>query len=249
VENLATIADQVFVVHEVAGSLVPSQKRAPSMRAYFERVTAAEKKFFGVPRVSPPNIRHLAMMSGDASHLPLEVYGEALNSEVFVVFGASFLKGDIGRFLEEKQAINCHIGMSPFYRGSATTFWAMWDGNPHLVGATIHHLTRRLDGGDIICHAVPTVEGVNDSFEFTMKAVKVCHDALLELLVSGSIWRRPWIKQDKHLEVKHVKSAAFTEQVAAEWIAREPDVASIAEQLTSKESDACLKNLVHCYKS
>jgi len=246
VRDLARIADLVYVVHEVAGSLVPSSKRTEPFKSYFERVSAAEKKLFGLPHISPTNVRHISMMSGDASHLPLEAYGEALDSDVFVVFGASFLRGELGKLLEEKLAINCHIGMSPYYRGSATTFWAMWDGNPNYVGATIHHLTSRLDGGDIICHAVPTTEGVSDSFDFTMKAVRVCHDALLHLLVSGSLWRRPWIKQNKELEVKHVKKAAFTEEVAAAWLELNPGAEAIARDLTQKQS---LGEFVHCFRA
>lgn len=246
VRDLAGIADLVYVVHEVAGSLIPSTKRTEPLKSYFERVSAAEKKLFGLPHISPANVRHISMMSGDASHLPLEVYGDALNSDVFVVFGASFLKGELGQLLEDRLAINCHIGMSPYYRGAATTFWAMWDGNPHYVGATIHHLTSRLDGGDIICHAVPTTEGIGDSFEFTMKAVRVCHEALRHLLVSGSVWRRPWVKQNRALEVKHVKKAAFTEEVAAEWLERNPSAAAIDSDLASKQK---LEDFVHCFRA
>ena len=46
----------------------------------------------------------MSMLSGDASVVPLETYGAALDAEVFVVFGASFLKGALGRFLEEHRA-------------------------------------------------------------------------------------------------------------------------------------------------
>jgi len=237
VQKLATIADTVYVVHEVAGSLLPNPKHGEAFQDYFGRVRAAEKKYFGIPAFSPPNVRHLSMLSGDASGLPLDsVYGECLSAEVFVVFGASFLKRDIGNLLEERRAINCHMGVSPFYRGAATTFWALWDQHPQYVGATLHHLTQKLDGGDIICHALPTVENADDGFEFTMKAVKVCHDVLLRLLVNGDVWRWLWEKQDKELQIKSCKKSLFTDEVAAEWLVKCPNAAEIAACLQAPEN-------------
>ena len=44
------------------------------------------------------------------------------------------------------------MGISPYYRGTDCNFWALYDGNPHLVGATIHYLSEGLDSGDIAYH-------------------------------------------------------------------------------------------------
>ena len=45
--------------------------------------------------------------------------------------------------------LNVHCGLSPYYRGSFCTEWAliMWD--PANIGVTVHELTRDIDGGAI----------------------------------------------------------------------------------------------------
>ena len=65
----------------------------------------------------------------------------ALKSDLFIVFGSSFIKNEwLINFLIKK-AINIHMGLSPFYKGSSCNFWALYD-NPEHVGATIHYLSR-----------------------------------------------------------------------------------------------------------
>lgn len=218
IRRISALTDVLYVVQEVAGSLTPGKQASSAFAEYFSKVKASEQKYFGDVQFSPNNTRTLSILSGDASKLELRSYGDALNSEIFVVFGASFLKGELGNFLESRRAINCHIGLSPYYRGSATTFWALRDGNYRHNGATIHHLTSTLDGGDIICHALPTLgDDVKDAFDFTMKTVKVAHDALLKMLESGFLWRCVWTKQMSSLLLRSCKKSDFTESVASNW--------------------------------
>ncbi|MHB8066496.1 MAG: formyltransferase family protein [Desulfobaccales bacterium] len=54
--------------------------------------------------------------------------------------------------------VNLHLGLSPYYRGAGTNFWALSDGNPHLVGATIHVLDEDVDTGPIYQHVRPIPE-------------------------------------------------------------------------------------------
>jgi methionyl-tRNA formyltransferase len=62
--------------------------------------------------------------------------------------GTSIVKD---RILEtSKLALNLHWGLSPYYRGSACTEWALINWDPFNIGVTIHKLTRILDGGDIL---------------------------------------------------------------------------------------------------
>ena len=233
IHRLADITDTLYVVQEVAGSVSTRQESGDALETYFTKVHEAEQKYFGGIRFTPANVRTMSMLSGDASAVPLETYGTALDAEVFVVFGASFLKGALGRFLEQRRAINCHIGLSPYYRGSATTFWAVYDENYAHNGATIHHLTSKLDGGDIICHCLPTMQGVENGFEFTMKTVKVTHDALIEILSNGDIWRWMWQPQDPELKMRYCRKNDFTAEVARSWLDVQPTSKYISEKLSS----------------
>lgn len=47
-------------------------------------------------------------------------------------------------------SLNLHWGLSPYYRGSHCTQWAILNWDPYNIGVTIHKLTKKIDGGDIL---------------------------------------------------------------------------------------------------
>ena len=105
---------------------------------------------------------------------------QALSSDLYIIFGSSFIKGWLIDYLIEKRAINIHMGLSPYYRGSSCNFWAMYDQNPEYVGATIHRLSKGLDSGDMFFHCLPNMKNTKNPFDFTMQSVKVAHEAIIE---------------------------------------------------------------------
>ena len=46
--------------------------------------------------------------------------------------------------------INLHWGLSPYYRGTHCTEWALINWDPYNIGVTIHKLTKIIDGGSIL---------------------------------------------------------------------------------------------------
>jgi len=123
------------------------------MEKYLSKVIDAEKQVFGGLRFSPPKAQTLSIKNGDLNRIEIGLLADALRSDVYVVFGASFIKGPLIDFLVANKAINIHMGISPYYRGSSCNFWAIYDGNPDLVGATVHLLSRNLDSGPMLFHA------------------------------------------------------------------------------------------------
>ena len=124
-------------------------------------------------------MRSLAIKLGDLNLLKPKQIAPALESDIYVVFGSSFIKGWLTDFLTQNHAVNIHKGLSPYYRGSSCNFWALFDGKPEYVGATIHLLSKGLDSGPIIFHAVPKLDDENP-FEFTMRSVVVAQETLTE---------------------------------------------------------------------
>jgi methionyl-tRNA formyltransferase len=47
-------------------------------------------------------------------------------------------------------ALNLHWGLSPYYRGTHCTEWALINWDPRNVGVTVHRLTKAIDGGDVL---------------------------------------------------------------------------------------------------
>ncbi|MEM6625766.1 MAG: formyltransferase family protein [Pseudomonadota bacterium] len=237
IAGLADIADEVFAVQECA-TLFPGQvedffKKSEVMQTYFSYVTASEAEVFGAARFSPSNVRSLSMKVGDVSRVPLETLAPALDADVFVVFGASYIKGDLIDRLIEKRAINIHMGVSPYYRGSSCNFWALYDGNPDLVGATIHMLSKGLDSGPMLFHALPRPEPTAP-FTLGMRAVKAAHTALIDAIASGELFTLQGEVQDKSLEIRYTRNRDFDDDVAAEYLARGLTAATVGQMLADR---------------
>lgn len=222
--QLSQVAETVHFVSEVTtvfpGEVNDFYKKSDVMQTYFSQVIAAEKKVFGEIRFLPANVRTLALRSGDLNRTTPDQLADALSADVFVVFGSSYIKGWLIDLLVEKQAINIHMGISPYYRGSSCNFWALYDDNPAYVGATIHMLSKGLDSGDMLFHCVPKLAAGDTSFDFTMRSVAVAHKGLVVAIKTGEIFNMPRIKQDKTQEVRYTKNVEFTDAVAEEFMNR-----------------------------
>lgn len=237
-ERLAEVAETVFMVQECVtvfpGVVGDFYKRTDIMQNYFSRVIAAEGEVFGRPRFLPPNVRQLALRTGDVSLAELDIFGDALEADIFIVFGASWIRPPLVDVLVSKRAINIHMGMSPYYRGSSTNFWAMYDRRPEMVGATVHLLSRGLDSGGILYHVRPRPEAV-DPFVFGMLAVDAAQKSLVNRVASGEISNMVPLVQDRSLELRYTKNEHFTDVVAGEYLARLPAPSELLGALKSAE--------------
>lgn len=66
-----------------------------------------------------------------------------------VVYGSSIIKEPLLSAFKQR-IINVHLGLSPYYRGSGTNFWALVNGELEFVGATFMHLDANIDTGKIL---------------------------------------------------------------------------------------------------
>ena len=247
IHTLAEVADELFVVQETktsfAGKREAVHPKSDVMEAYFARVMAAERQVFDAPAFSPGNAQSMALFMGDLSFFPLETFGPALDADVFMVFGASYIRGDLADYLVEKRCVNIHMGVSPYYRGSACNFWALYDGRPELVGATIHILSKGLDSGPILFHAMPR-PGEIDGFLLGMQAVRAAHVALAERIRDGSVLQLDSVPQDRGLELRYTRSRDFTDDVAREYLDRLLEPKDIHAVLDKPRTDFPLKDAV-----
>lgn len=245
-ETLASVADEVFVVLE-SNTVFPGEipdffRKSPVMQEYMSRVTGAERAVFGPVRPLPARTRAMALRMGDVSRVPLDAFGPALDADLFVVFGASYIKGPLIDHLVARRALNIHMGVSPFYRGSSCNFWALHDGRPDYVGGTIHLLSKGLDSGAMLRHAVPGPDAV-DPFLLGMLGVRAAHEALLESIRAGELDALTPVTQDKSLEMRYSRHAEFTDEVAQAYLASAPTPEAIGAALSRRD----LSVLLHPY--
>jgi hypothetical protein len=248
IDSLASIADEVFAIQE-CNTVFPGEvddffRKSPTMQDYFSRVIAAEREVFGEARFPrSQNVRQLPIKMGDVSRLDLNSLAPSMQSDVFVVFGASYIKGPLCDALVARRAINIHMGVSPQYRGSSTNFWAMYDRRPGFVGATIHLLGNGLDSGPILFHALPKAQRV-DPFVYGMLAVRTAHDALVEQIANAHIRDLEPFAQDRSKELRYTRNVEFTDEVASEYLTRLPTPSQMESDIAHRDSTAFIRPVI-----
>ena len=223
IEKLAQVADVVYAVVETTtafpGLVDDFYRKSPVMQRYFARVLEAEIALFGDHKPLPRNVRTLPIRMGDLSIFSEQQLSSVLSSDHYLVFGSSFIRGWLADALVVRGAVNIHLGLSPYYRGTACNFWAMYDGRPSYVGATVHMLSHGLDSGAILFHVRPSFDGQNQ-FLFTMQAVEDVQLEIARRVKEGTLSAVVPIEQDKSLQLRYSRNRDFTDEIASEFLER-----------------------------
>jgi len=225
---LSEICDELYVVQEcgtIFPGIIPGHYPASeSMKKYFQNVIDAQKLLFGNSYVNEKNknIKLLPLHMGDLNKYSVNLLKAFLKSDFYVVFGSSYIKGELVDFLVENKAINIHMGVSPYYRGTDCNFWALYDDNPNLVGATIHMLSKGLDSGPILYHAMSNLK--SNPFEYTMSAVKSAFHSLTERIKDKSIFKIKSEIQNDSNEIRYSKKEEFTDEIVNNFLAKDIDL-------------------------
>ena len=220
---LSSICDELYVIQEcntIFPGLIPGNYPVSSvMEDYFKKVNIAQNKLFENSYIdNKKNIKILPMVSGDLKKCSVKFLSDFLNSDIYIVFGSSYIKGDLVEFLIKQKTINIHMGVSPYYRGADCNFWALYDNNPHLVGATIHLLSKGLDSGPILYHAMSDIK--TDPFEYSMSSVKSAFHSLAKKIKDKSIFSITPLIQNLDLEIRYSKKIEFNEAIVKEYYQR-----------------------------
>jgi len=105
----------------------------------------------------------------------------AARADACVVFGPGLIKTPVLECLPEF-TVNLHLGLSPWYRGSATLFWPFYFMQPQMAGVTIHHLVKAADAGEIIAQSRPNLTTGMGIHDVGSAAVVRAVDDILEIL-------------------------------------------------------------------
>ena len=230
IQLLSSLSEELFVVQECGtifpGSIKGNYDVSKTIETYFQKVQVAQLSIFGNRYInnSEKNMKILPIVFGDLNQCSLDSLTDFLKSDIYVVFGSSYIKGELVDFLVNQKAINIHAGVSPYYRGTDCNFWALYDDNPHLVGSTIHLLSKGLDSGPMLYHAMSNLK--TNPFEYTMSTVKSAFHSIAERIKDGSIFTIKPLIQDKVKEVRYTKKSNFSEQRVKEYFEKKIDLNS-----------------------
>ena len=79
-------------------------------------------------------------------------------------------------------ALNLHWGLSPYYRGTHCTEWALINWDPYNIGVTIHRLAKVIDGGDVLGQGRITVEPEDSVDSINMKLTREGTNIIIKVL-------------------------------------------------------------------
>jgi hypothetical protein len=195
-----------------SGSDPLDEKTGALVRHHFAERTRQEERFWGHDaafvedspkcRVCRPTVETLNTA---------ETVGwlERAGTQALVVYGTSLIKPPLlGAF--PGRTINLHLGLSPYYRGTATNFYPLVNNEPEYVGATIHHIDAGIDSGDIVHQGRPEITADDMPHTVGCKAIEVgirlMFQAIRELeageLASTPQWPVPnarlYLRKDYH---------------------------------------------------
>jgi len=130
-------------------------KRNLKEEAVFGKLSYLDTEALDVQTISPASL--------NSNFVKDEI--KSFNADIGVVCGTYILDSEFLGILP-KTSINIHLGLSPWYRGSATLFWPNYFLEPWKTGITFHFLNKYADSGDIIHQCKGNLEewmGVHDA--------------------------------------------------------------------------------------
>ena len=103
-----------------------------------------------------------------------------VNPDLIISYGCSLIKGKILKKFKNRM-INVHLGLSPYYKGSATNFWPFVNNELQFLGVTFMVTDKGIDTGKILHQFRPKMVVKDDVhsvgnrmiLEMTNKIIKI----------------------------------------------------------------------------
>jgi len=127
------------------------------VKNHFKKRFESEKYYFNNYSTFPTQTPHLQVLHGDVNGQATFDEINVVNPDVIILFGTSIIKNHLLEKYPNK-IINLHLGLSPYYKGSATNIFPILYKELECVGATIHIATSKVDGGSILHQLRPDIE-------------------------------------------------------------------------------------------
>jgi folate-dependent phosphoribosylglycinamide formyltransferase PurN len=106
---------------------------------------------------------------------------ESLKPTIIMVFGTGIIKNQ--KMLNISVPIyNFHWGISPYYRGSYTLRWPIYNNELEFVGVTLHRLNAGIDAGPIVDQKIIELDGSESQRGIEYKATLVGINLMISLL-------------------------------------------------------------------
>jgi len=132
---------------------VKKYKHKSNLQKLYEKhldlLDKSEKKYFKIKKYNEKKIKVINIEQNQLNELSVLDEIKKFKPVCLITFGCKKLKKKYFS-LNIKYLLNIHGGLSPWYRGSITNFWPSYLLEPNFTGVTLHHLSDKIDGGNIL---------------------------------------------------------------------------------------------------
>jgi methionyl-tRNA formyltransferase len=152
--------------------------------AHFAERARQEERFFGHRAAflaSGPSLAVERIRAGELNTSRTAAFLRDAGVDTVLVYGTDLIKPPLLDAWPERM-INLHLGLSPYYRGTATNFYPLLNEEPEYVGATIHLIDAGIDDGPIFRHARPEITIDDQPHTIGCKAILAGVRALIGVL-------------------------------------------------------------------
>ena len=162
--------------------LTPDEERI--IREHFADRARQEARYFGhssEPFSRDDGVAVQELRSGQLNAPKSIAFLAEAGVDTIAVFGTNLIKPPLlTRYAG--RCINLHLGLSPYYRGTATNFYPLLNEEPEYVGATIHLIDAGIDSGPIFAHALPEIVADDGPHTIGCKAIAAGIEMMIEVL-------------------------------------------------------------------
>ena len=150
------------------GSIVPSKKEQ-KINSYFfgDQWLSLDKN---IPCMEVPDINSDVVRK----HI------QNIKPDLMLDHGTSIVKHFI--FEQAKLALNLHWGLSPYYRGTHCTDWALINWDPYNIGVTIHKLSKEIDGGSVLAQKRAVITRQDSVYSINMRLTYLGVEMIKEII-------------------------------------------------------------------
>lgn len=186
VASLAKELDLVLVIIESKSSKIQDtspykQEDVRFLADHFKARAASEEKFFGEYRGFLTKIPMIQIAHGRINSEEVFKTIDDAAPDLIVLFGTSIIKEPLLSGFKNRM-INLHLGLSPYYKGSATNLYPYLFQEPDCIGATIHIANEKVDNGAILHQFRPNIIENDDLHDIGNKVIKKAGEILPEIL-------------------------------------------------------------------
>ena len=232
--------DLVGAIYEDKGLYYSKQKEEFELiEKHFEKLSKTEKDFFAsdINSFDFENINIKNINKNDINNLEIVAWAKELKPDIIFLFGTGILS-DAWLDSFDNKIINIHLGLSPFYRGSATLFWPFVNDEIECVGATIHIAAKKVDAGNILKRVKPNINSNDNYYTINYKTIKLAIDSLPKVAQKYLNSEIELIKQN--ISSKVYKKSDFNEEVLFKVLEKYGKKIDMEELKTIKESKKCV---------